>query len=687
MSRLAYHRISRISRISVLAIIAGSIISTTAACGGGGSTGPHADGTAAGGGAQLAGAGASGTAKSGSGAPAPVYTASVPTISDGTDKVVIGGVSVTFPSAVTDAAWSPDGTRLAYVDGDGNVATARPDGSDVLVLTQTKPGVKRAQPAFEDGGGEIVFSERGTDGVWRLMSVSANGQDITDGTPGEALMDSIGDGTGDTAAGAVFDAARVGFDGPFSILAYQHAGSAGPEIWVLDRNQRGPTGRKARDGAAPALSPDGSKVAFVGSDGQLYTEALPIGAGSTAVKITVGVVGLTHPVWSADGSRIAFSTSSDVESVPAAVPAGGGAPVKVESRTPGVASYEPMTPTSVLRFSGDPVADSIAQSKAFYTTVGAHGTPPAPDGRNYAPGVTLVGTSDPAALTVAGLYEDRGPVLFTAPSGLSPDTLAEIARLLGPQQTQIPMREGIRIIGDTSAVSAAIQTQLNGLGYRTTRVADNDPIGAAASLAGKDLGPQAGGFPVYVVSATDTPALLSIEALHLGESILLTNNSTMPAADEPIINQLKLTGNNPVTLVAVGGQAQQALASAWPGKPANLPVTAVGGTDADLNSLLITKKYSDGPTEVALTATGSWRDALLAATNGPGMPVLVLGPQVELSANATSWLGQSASSVSTVVVYGDTSAVSDGVVQQAVSALNAPAGSNSVLSPGKLLPL
>ena len=42
----------------------------------------------------------------------------------------------------------------------------------------------------------------------------------------------------------------------------------------------------------------------------------------------------------------------------------------------------------------------------------------------------------------------------------------------------------------------------------------------------------------------------------------------MPAVNEPIINRLKLSGSNPVTLVAVGGQAQTALASAWPGKPA-----------------------------------------------------------------------------------------------------------------------
>ena len=689
MPRSAYYhisRFSRISRISVLAVIAGSIISTTAACGGGSGTTPHANGTASGGGGTHPGASAS--ASPSPTGPVPVYTATVPTISDGTNKVVIGGVSITFPSTVTDAAWSSDGTRLAYVDGDGNIATARPDGSGVLVLTQTKSGVKRAQPAFEDGGGEIVFSERGTDGVWRLMSVSANGQYAPGGgATGEALMDSIGDGTGDTAANAVYDASRAAFDGPFSILAYQHAGSAGPEIWVLDRNQRGPQGRKARDGASPTLSPDGSKIAFVGGDGQLYTEALPIENGSTAVKITVGVVGLTHPVWSPDGSRIAFGTASDVESVPTSAPSGGsGNPVQVESHSPGVPSYEPMTPTRVLRFSGDPVADSIAQSKAFYTTLPSYGYPPAPDGRYYASGVTLVGTSDPAALTVAALANPRGAVLFTQPGSLGSDTLAEIARLLGPRHTQTPFQGGIHIIGDTNAVSAGIEAQLKGLGYSTTRIADGDAIATAASANGPSLTRDFSG-PVYVVSATDTPAILSIEALAGGHRILFTDNATMPAADEQIIDGLTFTGQYPAILIAVGGQAQQALASSWPGKPAHLPVTAVGGTNADLNALLVAKQFSDGPTEVALASTGAWQDALLAASNGPGMPLIVVDPQFGLSADAAGWLGQSASSVGTVVVYGDTSSIPDGLVQQAVSALNAPAGTNSVLNPGKLLPL
>jgi hypothetical protein len=342
----------------------------------------------------------------------------------------------------------------------------------------------------------------------------------------------------------------------------------------------------------------------------------------------------------------------------------------------------------VLRFSGDPVADSIAQSKAFYSTVPAKGRSFVPDGHVYAYEVTLVGTSDPAALTVARLSLPRGPVLLTPPGSLSQDTLAEIARVLGPQHLTVgPADHGtVNIIGDANAVSAGIETQLKGLGYQTKRTADSNPIAEAAALTGRELTADYTGA-VYVVSATDTPAILSLEALQKGDQLLLTDDATMPAADQPIINRLPLTRARPATIFAIGGQAQAALDSNWPGKPANLRATKIGGTNARVNALLVAKQFSDGPTEVALSATGSWQDALLAAANGPGMPLLVADPEMGLSAGAGDWLGQSAASVSTVVVYGDTTVVPDAVVQQAVGALNAPAGSNSVPNPTRLLPM
>src|SRR5262249_42976195 len=103
------------------------------------------------------------------------YNASVPTVANGTSTVMVGGQPVRFGSTVTDPSWSPDGSRWVYVDGDGNIATARADGSDVIVLTSTNSKVKRAHPTWESAGQIILFTERGTDGVWRLTTVASNG--------------------------------------------------------------------------------------------------------------------------------------------------------------------------------------------------------------------------------------------------------------------------------------------------------------------------------------------------------------------------------------------------------------------------------------------------------------------------------------------------------------------------------
>ena len=46
---------------------------------------------------------------------------------------------------VTAFTWSPDGSRIAFVDGDGNIAISAVDGSDRRALTQVQPEHRLAE--------------------------------------------------------------------------------------------------------------------------------------------------------------------------------------------------------------------------------------------------------------------------------------------------------------------------------------------------------------------------------------------------------------------------------------------------------------------------------------------------------------------------------------------------------------
>ena len=89
---------------------------------------------------------------------ATTYTAGMIAVSNGSDTVDFGGRKVKFPTTVTDAAWSPDGSRLAFIDHDGNIATAHPDGTSIVVLTKKADGVVRSRPAWS--GASVLYTEK-----------------------------------------------------------------------------------------------------------------------------------------------------------------------------------------------------------------------------------------------------------------------------------------------------------------------------------------------------------------------------------------------------------------------------------------------------------------------------------------------------------------------------------------------
>jgi TolB protein len=174
------------------------------------------------------------------------------------------GVLATGSGNVTEVAWSPDGSRIAYlrslgVGGGGEIVSVAADGSDPRTLVRTDQDVLQGFAWSPDG--EWVVYSRGVD---------------------------------------------VGDDIDYSLFARPVAG--GEEVQLTDG---------VADDVDPAWSPDGTQLVFSRDEGQGGSDLFVIDAedGSNLTKITGRGGAEAEPAWSPDGTRIAFSTGTRIESV------------------------------------------------------------------------------------------------------------------------------------------------------------------------------------------------------------------------------------------------------------------------------------------------------------------------------------------------------------------------------------
>lgn len=565
------------------------------------------------------------------------------TISVGDNELhFAGGTTEGMPSAkVTDAEWAPDGSRVAYVDENNNLVTTRYDGSDLWVVAG---GLSSApHPTWLDGGSYLVFA-RGGD-LWKVPS---NG-----GTPVKLLADKPSNAS---------DSAPQG--GPNGTLVFQR--TIGAQSWIYLYNGGSSANNLNLLGSNPSISPDGAHVAYINIDGRNAPEVFTAPAdGSSFTQLTDDTLSGKQdntPVWSPDGSKIAFQSTGGVVTIPSS---GVDQPqTTVATKISGRLSWKPSANPNaapsqsnplnlVERLNGPQFGDRIdtANSVAEWTYADWRSNPAPAHKAN----VVVIARSDIYADALAGsslAARFHGPLLLTPTDHLDQRTLDELTRVLAPNSNAT-----VYILGQTMAISQHTQDQIAAAGYIVQRKGGVDRFQTAIDID-KTLVPDYTNQPVTVLVATglNFPDALSAGAVagsRPNTVVVLSHDATMPANSLSFIDSIPNR-----TVYGIGGPGVNALASVNIHPPAAQQI--VGG-DRFVTAVTVAKTFFGAPQVVGIATGYNFPDALAggALVGNAGGPLLLTGP-TGVPTVTEDYLRQASGSVDDVVMFGGTAVVGDG---------------------------
>lgn len=544
-----------------------------------------------------------------------------------------------------DAAWSPDGSRAAFISQQGDVQTVRYDDErDTWWIADAVDdgrgqGVvaERNDPTYLSDGDTVIWTEKMYGQPERLMmSSSTYGWQPVRFSPDDAFNYRLADG------------------GPNGMVVFERwtTGVGDNQVWLWD----GASFSKIIDGGDPSLSPDGKKIAF--ADGGWIKTANIDGTGVQSL----GVTG-SNPVWSPDGSTIAYNYGSGVRTIPAA----GG--TDTYAGLTGKAAWRSEHPDRLLRLADrDRYGTAMAISQAYWKTA-----TDASDSRTPAKSVVL-SRSDTFADALSGsalAAAKQGPLLLTPPTSLHAGTGAEIKRVLGSDTKAV-----VYLLGSPGALSTDVENAVRAMGYQVKRLAGADRFATSIAIA-NEIDPN----PAYVLAATgmNFPDALSAGAAagnydRPGSAdhavIVLTNDAKLPTATKSYLD-----AHGSAKLFPVGNQAAAATA-AYDG-PTDDDGWAVAGKDRYETAMLVADTFFDAPYYAGVATGMNWPDALAggALLGTLGSPLLLtLGTATSLNPSTAFKLSIESTSLSTVLVFGSAATVSDSLAKQAATSISGPAG-------------
>ncbi|MBF9133306.1 cell wall-binding repeat-containing protein [Plantactinospora sp. S1510] len=576
--------------------------------------------------------------------------------SNGTNTLrFASGETLTVAQVIDGASWSPDGSRLIYSNVGHQIVTIRFDDasnhfivSPYIMAPPEDTLVDRRDPSYRGNGVEAVWAGKEAGKPWRLevqRAVSGNAPTTFSPQDGRHYLRP--------------DA------GPGDLVVYQtQAGSADAPSGRSDVGIYDPSfGFRTivENASNPAISPDGTRVAFVRADdsGRNQVWAADVD-GDNVVPVTSNAANHDNPAWSPIGRTIAFSQDTGVATAPADG-SGAGNPTVVAGLS-GVPAYQPRRLDTVARLTGqNRHTTAVAVSRSHWANVA--------DGADVrqAAGAVVLSRSDLYADALGGgalAAAKQGPLLLTPPDALDDATRTEIQRILAPGRT-------VYLLGSPGALSTTVQTQVEALGYQVERLAGQDRYTTSIAIA-NEIDPT----PDLILTATgaDFPDALAAGAAAGSYNtpgsarsavVVLTKDYTLIPATRSYLDPLSERS----LIFGIGLQASIAT------KP-YVPIEIIGRNRYE--TAWYTGWFFFGATPYVGVATGlDWPDALAGgALMGTIRSPLLLtrGTDPNLSTEVEWYLDENSGTVHTGLVFGGPSVVPADQQTRIGSRISGPGG-------------